>query len=87
MEKWDVFKLADLLEKAGYENTLELIEDVLIPEAIKEGLSLRKAMEKYADGKQDQDTSYFQLHMALLQIGRYELDRLSINEVLKEKPY
>jgi hypothetical protein len=63
-------RLAEILERSGYEYALATIQDELIPLAKKNHISIDAAIELYiveeggpAGG--EQDTSWYQLHMAL----------------------
>ncbi len=86
MEKKDVDALAILLEKVGYDNPEKLIEKELIPLAIKESWSLRKALNKYADAYLGEKTNWHQLRIALNHISSADLNVLAINEVVIKKP-
>ncbi len=70
MDKEKIERLAMLLEDAGYEGALYLIETKLVPLAIKEGISLWDAAYKYSDQDEEQDTSWFQLFHALQKIDK-----------------
>lgn len=87
LDKKEVEKLATLLEKeGGCENASGLLDDILIPMAIKERLSLYSVMHKYRDSTKDQYSYEFQIHMALLQVGDSRLNKLDIFNVVTEKP-
>lgn len=68
MDKKNIEKFAMLLENAGYEGALYLIETELIPLAMKNNISLWDAACKYSDQDEEQDTSWFQLFHALQKI-------------------
>jgi hypothetical protein len=70
MNKKNIERFAILLEDAGYEGALGLIEDELIPLAMKMGISLWDAAWEYSDQDGEQDTSWFQLFHALQKIGK-----------------
>jgi len=82
MNQEDINSFARLLENAGYEKALRLIQDELIPLAKKKGISLRQAAIDYSDTNEEQDTSWYQLHLALTEIPKSELESLNINEPL-----
>jgi len=85
MEKNDIEALAVLLEDAGYDYPQELIEEVLIPKAIKESVSLREAMLRYSNSDEKTDIKHFLLRIALGQIPISDLNKLNIGEILTEK--
>ena len=86
MDKNDIEALADLLEENGFEDSLGFIKDILIPTAIKSGLSLRQAMRKHANSTKNEQTSEFQLNIALSQIEySNSFRKLKIDEIV-EKP-
>lgn len=84
--KKDVEKFADLLEKAGLENAQEILDEIVIPATIESGLPLLEVIRHYADPAADQDTSSYQIHIALTQIDTISLNRLDIDQVITEKP-
>lgn len=67
---------AEMIEKAGFNNALEFVKDVLVPLATTEGdtignegdLSLWFTACAEADDSADQDTSAYQLWLALTKI-------------------
>lgn len=72
----DIHKFAEILEGAGYEGALELIEDVLLPMAKERRVSLWSAAWNYSDQDEEQDTAPFQLFHALQGISRNDRRRL-----------
>lgn len=84
MEKVMIESLADVLEEAGYEDAMGLIEAVLIPEAIKKGVSLRTAMRNHADTKGL--GSHEDLRLALRNVEIARLADLEIDEILTQVP-
>lgn len=82
MNQQDVEAFAALLEKAGYSGALKLIEENLLPLAREQKISLWHAADGYADPDQDQDTSYFQLFDAILQIDLSAVKSINIHEPL-----
>lgn len=73
MEQKDLDKFAELLERAGYSEALRLIKENLIPIAEKQHISLWDAACTYADCDEEQDTSWYQLFQALLEIDSKSL--------------
>jgi len=82
MEQKDIDRFAELLEDAGYAGAHELIQEELIPLARKEHISLFDAARKYANQDEEQDTSWFQLFNALLEIPRSLIDIIDIHRPL-----
>ncbi len=70
MDKEKRERFAILLEEAGYEGALDLIETELVPLATEKGISLWDAAWKYSDQDEEQDTSWYQLFHALLEVAR-----------------
>lgn len=70
MEQKDIEKFAEILERAGYEEALPLIVEDLIPIAKEKHISLWDAARQYANCDEEQDTSWYQLFQALLEIPR-----------------
>jgi len=62
-------KFAFYLEQAGYEGASDLIEEELLPLARQKEISLLDAAWEYANGNEEQDTSWFQLYYALQRLG------------------
>jgi hypothetical protein len=60
-------QLGDALHRYG-DDSLELVLNVLVPEARTQGVSLIRAAWNHADDGADQDTSYYQLYVALLHV-------------------
>ena len=77
MKKKNIEKLVALLEAAGYEGAKKLVHDDLIPFARKKHVSLIKAVELYADGTEEQNTSWYQLWEAKLNIKKSDLAALA----------
>ena len=77
-----MIEFAKILEKAGFENALDLIEKELIPLAQKLHVSLLDASWKYADLDEEQDTSWYQLWHALMEIDSRKLAVLDIHKPL-----
>ena len=67
-QKESIDRFAMALEDAGFEGALDLIKDKLIPLALEKDISLWDAAWEYADQDEEQDTSWFQLFHALLDI-------------------
>jgi hypothetical protein len=82
MQQEDIEAFAILLEEAGYENALELIEKHLIPLARQNHFSLYLAAVQYANQDEEQDTSYFQLFQALLVIPKERLEKVNVHDSL-----
>ena len=83
LEKRDVYVFANLLEKAGFEEALALLEDEIHPLAQEQEISLLEAAWKYADAGEEQDTSRYQLFQALQDIPVCKLNELrSIHDPL-----
>lgn len=60
------------LERAGYHGALDLIRDELVPIAEEKKITLHKAAWCYANPDAEQDTSQYQLWLALLVTERTE---------------
>jgi len=79
-----IIRLAKLLEDNGYEGAEDLIRTEIIPITIAKNCSIMEALDLYCDTDndgsigfvQEQDTSYFQLHQALIRINNTDLDFL-----------
>lgn len=82
MKRIDVLVFAELLERAGYEDPLPLLEEDLIPIAQEKNISLWQAAHEYADSDADQDTAWYQLHLAFTKIPALYIDSLNIHEPL-----
>ncbi len=67
-QKESIHRFAISLESAGFEGALDLIKDELIPLALEKDISLWDAAWEYADQDEEQDTSWFQLFHALLDV-------------------
>ncbi len=78
MNEKSIDELAKLLESAGYTGALLLINNELIPLAKEKHISLYEAALKYADPDEQQDTSWHQLHLALLKLDPQEVEKLDI---------
>lgn len=63
-------KLAEILERSGYKQALELINDVLVPLARGDHVSLHTAMLMYEDDGEEQDTSWYQLWLATREMSK-----------------
>lgn len=61
--------LAEILERSGYENALELINDELVPLAREKHISIDDAIAMYENGDEDQDTSWQQLWLAMREMS------------------
>jgi hypothetical protein len=72
--------LACLLEEAGYQDADGLIEHVLIPIAMREQISLRTAMEIYANTSASSESWAYKLGKALNEIDPAVIYKLQINE-------
>lgn len=89
MNDVDLLAFATILEKSGYEGAYKLIQKELVPLAKKKRVSLyTAAANHYANAGEDQDTSYHQLHMAILfatQKFKPELEALDIYRPVKKR--
>ena len=82
MDRETIQAFADLLEKAGFDGAIELINDNLIPLAKKKHKSLLATAWEYANPEEEQDTSWYQLFHALQEIPERELKRIDIHKPL-----
>lgn len=72
-----VLCFAKILEEAEYtEGAYELVATEILPWAKANGTSLYEAAELYANADEEQDTSWYQLHLALLHIPTARLSQL-----------
>lgn len=79
-----IIRLAKLLEDNGYERAEDLIRTEIIPITIAENCSILDALDLYCDTgndgsigfEQEQDSSYYQLYLALTKIEKTDLDFL-----------
>ncbi len=86
MTEGSFVELVGMLRKAGYEDPEVLLEQRVIPFAKQKGITLYQALNDYANPAEDQDTSEFQLHMALLQIDGARLLKIEGIEIPFKKP-
>lgn len=63
-----ISKFEQQLEKAGFSGALRFIREELVPLAEKEDLSLIEAALRCANSDEDQDSSCYQLWLALLKL-------------------
>ena len=82
MSNQDVEAFARMLENAGFEGALELIQETLIPAAKELHMSLWDAAWEYANPDEEQDTSWFQLSRALFRVSYPKACKLNIHEPL-----
>ncbi|MDD2753219.1 MAG: hypothetical protein PHT44_01255 [Candidatus Portnoybacteria bacterium] len=81
----DLNKFAFYLEKAGYKGASDLIEEELLPLAREKRISLLDAALEYANGNEEQDTSWSQLYYTLQRLGSDVLNssELDINRPIE----
>jgi hypothetical protein len=75
---------ARILEHAGYHGALDLIQEELVPIARENGLNLINAARRYSDDDEEQDTSWYQLHMAIIALGKDEFNLLMAQPALSK---
>ena len=68
MDEETIIAFAQELEAAGYEHALSLVRKELAPIAEEKGITLLEAALEYADPGENQDTSWYQLWLALLNV-------------------
>jgi len=82
MKDKDVVAFINLLEEAGCEYAKNLVRKILIPLAKEKGISLMEAADRYADDGEEQDTSEYQLWLALTRISEESIQALDIHKPL-----
>lgn len=80
-----IHAFAHLLEQAGYEEAVDLIFNELLPMAKRMGTSLLDAADAYANCDEEQDTSWYQLHVALQKIDLYDLEEHDVHTPLSDE--
>lgn len=86
MKREDVDMLVEMLEDAGLDNASTLVEETLLPMAIKKKKSLREAMDIFANSKADMDSPAYQLCIALTQVSIIELSKIDIDDIVTKMP-
>lgn len=65
-------KLAEILERSGFEQALELINNELVPLVKEHRISVDAAMLMYENGGEEQDTAQYQLWLAMREISEVD---------------
>jgi len=87
MKKGTIKKLEELFEKAEVNNPQNVIENILIPNAIKDGSSILKAIQNYEniDDTGINDQERFNFHMAMKNVHPDSLNNLDIHRKITSK--
>ncbi len=78
----DVVILIRLLKAGGLEHAQEVVWDELVPLAKESHISIYQAVRNHADDDEEQDTSWYQMWLALTKISREEIESLDIHKPL-----
>jgi hypothetical protein len=75
-------EFAKLLEEVGgYIGAWDLVQDELVPLAVRKGMSLISAAKVYADDDADEGTSSYKLFLALVLVPVQPINDLDIHNV------